>query len=137
LGRIVFDSVGGSVTVVVSGDVFGTVFAVVDVVCVDVVTTDVVVYGVIEVLVVFAVLCTSVCISADAVELTGSVALTAVVSCIAAFFGCLGASTAVKAVDVVVSAVYSAVLVVDEVAVFSSAMVVAVVSVRGISGCLP
>jgi hypothetical protein len=122
------DSDACPATVSVTVVVFETV--VLDV-CINVVTNDVVVCGT---PVVWVVLRSSVCISADAVELTGSVALTALVSCITAFFDCLAASTAVKAVDVVVSAVYPAVLVVDEVAFFSSAMVVAVVSVRGISG---
>ena len=90
---------------------------------------EVTVVSVADVVVLDARVLSAVLVTAASAVLTGSGALTAVVSCIAAFFGCLAVYTAVEAEGVVVSAVYFALLVVAEAAVVSSAMVVNAVSV--------
>jgi len=118
-------SVTGSVTmlVVTAGSVRGTV------VVVTTTAVEVTVVSFADVVVLGARVLSAVLVTAASAVLTGSGALTAMVSRIAAFFGCLAVYTAVKAEVAVVSAVYFALLVVAEVAVVSSAMVVNAVSI--------
>lgn len=120
-------SVTGSVTmlVVTVGSLRGTA------VVVTTAAVEVTVVSVADVVVLGARVLSAVLVTAASAVLTGSGALTAVVSCIAAFFGCLAVYTAVEAEAVVVSAVYFALLVVAEVAVVPSVMVADTVSVYG------